>query len=204
MPQLLQPPTSTGYGLGQSMQTAGLWMAPSGLMMMLISPVGAKLSAARGPKTMLALGSLVIAIGYGLSLALLGSTWGLLVVTCVCNTGVALAYGAMPALIIGAVPQSETGSANSFSTLMRSIGTSVSAAVVGLILAHTTTNLGGYTVASLSGFRTGMLIGCGVSIVAALVALAIPARRDPTASPSAEYAREPTDRAAAERSVRAV
>jgi MFS family permease len=181
VPQLLQLPTATGYGLGQSMQAAGLWMAPSGLMMMLVSPLGAKISALRGPKTTLALGALVIAAGYGSSLALLGSTWGLLIVTCVCSTGVALAYGAMPALIIGAVPASETGSANSFNTLMRSIGTSISAAVVGLVLAHMTNDFGGHAVASLGGFRTGMLIGCAVALVAAAVALTIPGRSERTA-----------------------
>ena len=176
VPQLLQLPTATGYGLGQSMQAAGLWMAPSGLMMILVSPLGAKLSAARSPKITLALGGLVIALGYGSSLALLGSTWGLMIVTCICNTGVALAYGAMPALIMGAVPRSQTGAANSFNTLMRSVGTSVSAAVVGLVLAHMTMDLGGHTLPSQSGFRTGMLIGCGVALVAAAVALTIPTR----------------------------
>jgi MFS family permease len=176
VPQLLQLPTATGYGLGQSMQAAGLWMAPSGLVMMLVSPIGAKISAARGAKTTLALGALVIAAGYGSSLALLSSAWGLLVVTCVCSAGVALAYGAMPALIIGAVPASETGSANSFNTLMRSIGTSVSAAVVGLVLAHMTNDFGGHAVASLHGFRTGMGLGCVVALLAAAVALTIPGR----------------------------
>ena len=37
----------------------GLWMAPSGLMMMIMSPVGAKLSAARGPKVTLAVSTRV-------------------------------------------------------------------------------------------------------------------------------------------------
>lgn len=36
-PQLLQFPEATGYGLGQSMLAAGLWMAPGGLMMMIVS-----------------------------------------------------------------------------------------------------------------------------------------------------------------------
>ncbi|MEV5744834.1 MFS transporter [Microbispora rosea] len=102
--QILQLPAATGYGLGQSMLAAGLWMAPSGLVMMAVSPLGARLSAARGPKVTLIAGSLVMALGYGSSTALLGSTWGLLVVTCVCSMGVGLAYGAMPALIMGAVP----------------------------------------------------------------------------------------------------
>ncbi|WP_344566701.1 MFS transporter, partial [Streptomyces axinellae] len=43
IPQLLQFPAATGYGLGQSMVEAGLWMAPGGIMMMLVSPLGGKL-----------------------------------------------------------------------------------------------------------------------------------------------------------------
>jgi MFS family permease len=182
-PQLLQLPKATGYGLGQSMQAAGLWMAPAGLMMMLVSPLGAKLSAARTPKTTLVAGSLVIAVGYGSSVALMSSVWGLLAVSVIINSGVALAYGAMPALIMSAVPLSETGSANSFNTLMRSIGTTLSAAVVGVVLAHMTTQFGPYTLPSLNGFRTGMLIGCGVAVVAAAVAACIPLR---TAQPAAQ------------------
>ncbi|WP_207943593.1 MFS transporter [Actinomadura sp. KC345] len=94
--QLLQLPEATGYGLGQSMLAAGLWMAPSGLTMMAVSPLGAKLSAATAPKVTLGVGSLVIAIGYGCSMFLMGSTWGLLVVTVVCNAGVGLASGPCP------------------------------------------------------------------------------------------------------------
>ncbi|MFG2648739.1 MFS transporter [Streptomyces sp. NPDC048436] len=176
VPQLLQLPEATGYGLGQSMMAMGLWMAPAGLMMMALAPLGAKLSAARGPKVTLSLGSLVIAVGYGASLLLMGSTWGLLAVTLVCNTGVGLAYGAMPALIMGAVPQSETASANSFNTLMRSIGSSVSAAVIGVVLAQMTTDFGGHLLPSEGGFRAAMLMGCGVGLAAAVVAALIPVK----------------------------
>jgi hypothetical protein len=44
-PQLLQLPTSTGYGLGQSMVVAGLCMAPLGVTMMFMTPVYSRLSA---------------------------------------------------------------------------------------------------------------------------------------------------------------
>ena len=37
-PQILEMPTETGYGLGQSMLATGLWMAPGGLAMMVTSP----------------------------------------------------------------------------------------------------------------------------------------------------------------------
>ncbi|MDT0266852.1 MFS transporter [Streptomyces sp. DSM 44915] len=193
VPQLLQLPEETGYGLGQSMMAMGLWMAPGGLMMMVLSPFGAKLSAARGPKVTLAVGSMVIAIGYGMSLPLLGSTWGLLLVTLVCSSGVGLAYGAMPTLIMGAVPQSETASANSFNTLMRSVGTSVAAAVVGVVLAQLTTEFGGFPLPSEDGFRVAMLIGCGVALGAAAVATLIPVRAaGPGGDAEAEPATDPT------------
>ncbi|WP_244928112.1 MFS transporter [Nocardioides sp. W7] len=176
IPQLLQLPTETGYGLGQDMLQMGLWMAPGGFMMMLISPLGAKISHLRGPKVTLALGAVVISAGYLAAVLLMGSTWGLLVAVCIINSGVGFAYGAMPALIMGSVPVSETGSANSFNTLTRSVGTSIAAAVVGVVLAQMTTGFGGYAVPSESGFRTGLVIAAAVAALAALIASQIPNR----------------------------
>ncbi|MFC5910339.1 MFS transporter [Streptacidiphilus monticola] len=195
MPQLLQFPKATGYGLGQSMLAAGLWMAPGGLMMMFVSPLGGKLSNARGPKFTLVSGVLVIAAGYGVSLALMEWSWGIMVAGMVINSGVGLAYGAMPALIMGSVPLAETAAANAFNTLMRSLGTSIGSAVVGVVLAHLTTSMGGYTFTSESGFRAGLVVGCGVALVAAAVAALIPAGKPPVAAPG-QAARE-ADQAAA-------
>ncbi|TQF67055.1 MFS transporter [Rhodococcus spelaei] len=177
LPQLLQLPESTGFGLGQSMLVMGLWMAPGGIVMMLISPIGAKLSSARGPKITLIVGALIIALGYGSSMLLMGSAWGLMIVAAICGAGTGFAYGAMPALIMSAVPHSETAAANAFNTLSRSLGTSVAAAVVGLVLAQMSIQVGDYTLPTEDGFRTGLLIGCGVALVAAAVAACIPARR---------------------------
>ncbi|MFD6281261.1 MFS transporter [Streptomyces sp. NPDC060209] len=180
-PQLLQFPEATGYGLGQSMLAAGLWMAPGGVMMMIVSPLGGKLINARGPKIALVLGALVISLGYGISLFLMGSAWGLMIVGIVINSGVGLAYGAMPALIMSSVPVSETAAANGFNTLMRSLGTTIGSAVIGVVLAQMTMNLGGFSLASEDGFRVGLMIGCGVALVAAAVAALIPGLVRPAA-----------------------
>ncbi|MTE16117.1 MFS transporter [Nocardia sp. CT2-14] len=177
IPQLMQLPKSLGYGLGQSMMAMGLWMAPAGIMMMLISPVGAKLSALRGPKTTLVTGALIMAIGYGLALPFMGSIWGLLAVNILYSSGVAFAYGALPALIMGAVPRSETAAANGFNTLMRSIGTAMSSAVIGAVLAQMSVSLGGHSIPTEKGFQAAFLIGSGVSLLAAAMALMIPIRR---------------------------
>ena len=177
VPQLLQYPKATGYGLGQSMLAAGLWMAPAGIVMMLVSPLGGKITNVRGPKFTLVIGILVVAAGYGASLGLMGAAWGLMVGLMIINCGVGLAYGAMPALIMSSVPLSETAAANGFNTLMRSLGTSIGAAVIGVVLAQLTVNAGGHEIASENGFRVGLLIGCGVALLAAIIAAAIPAGR---------------------------
>ncbi|WP_300681856.1 MFS transporter [Nocardioides sp.] len=187
LPQLLQLPSATGYGLGQSMMQMGLWMLPGGIMMMLISPVGAKVSAARGPKITLALGSTIVAVGYAAAVLGMGSTWTLLIGICVINAGVGMAYGAMPALIMGSVPISETASANSFNTLMRSVGTSVSAAVIGVVLAQMTTSFGGYELPSKSGFQVGLWIGAIVALVAAAIAMTIPTSASKAAESHLEH-----------------
>ncbi|WP_338693590.1 MFS transporter [Streptomyces sp. Q6] len=184
-PQLLQFPEATGYGLGQPMLAAGLWIAPGGIMMMLISPLGGKLINARGPKTALIAGAVVIAVGYAAALPLMGTAWGIMLAGIVINSGVALAYGAMPALIMSSVPLSETAAANGFNTLMRSLGTTIGSAVVGVVLAQMTVGMGGYTIPSEGGFRTGLMIGCGVALASAAVAAFIPALRKPEAAEAA-------------------
>ncbi|MEU2248566.1 MFS transporter [Streptomyces sp. NPDC019224] len=182
-PQLLQFPEATGYGLGQSMLQAGLWMAPGGIMMMVVSPYGGKLTDARGPKFTLISGVLVIAAAYGLGILLMGTAWGLMLFLMVSSSGVGLAYGAMPALIMSAVPASETAAANGFNTLMRALGTSIGAAVIGAILAQMTTEAGGFTFTSEAGFRTGLVFGCGVALIAVAISAFIPAVRG-SAAPS--------------------
>ncbi|TRV77544.1 MFS transporter [Streptomyces sp. 130] len=182
-PQLLQFPEATGYGLGQTMLQAGLWMAPGGIMMMVVSPFGGKLTDARGPKFTLICGVLVIAAAYGLGILLMGSAWGLMLFLMVSSSGVGLAYGAMPALIMSAVPASETAAANGFNTLMRALGTSVGAAVIGAVLAQMTTETAGYTFTSESGFRTGLALGCAVALIAVAISAFIPAVRGSATAP---------------------
>ncbi|PTM89047.1 MFS transporter [Streptomyces sp. VMFN-G11Ma] len=174
LPQLLQLPKATGYGLGKSLLIAGLVMAPSGLVMMAVAPVSAALSRAKGPKASLMLGSLIVAAGYGLNIVLMSEVWQFVLVSCVIGSGIGFTYGAMPALIMGAVPPSQSGAANSLNTLMRSIGTSTASAVAGVILSQMTTDLGGVPLPSENGFKTVLAVGGGAALLAFVVASFIP------------------------------
>ncbi|MEU0075279.1 MFS transporter [Streptomyces sp. NPDC006332] len=188
LPQLLQLPEQTGYGLGRSLLTAGLVMAPSGLVMMATAPVSAAVSKAKGPKVTLMIGAVIVACGYGLNIVLMSEVWHLVLVSCVIGAGIGFTYGSMPALIMGAVPASETAAANSLNTLMRSIGTSVASAIAGVVLSQMTTTLGGYALPSEDGFRTVMALGAGAALLAFAIAAFIPRQRvspAPTPAPGA-------------------
>ncbi|MFE4918777.1 MFS transporter [Streptomyces sp. NPDC056661] len=178
LPQLLQLPVSTGYGLGQSMVVAGLCVAPLGLTMMFVAPLYARLSARRGPKVSLMLGMLIIAIGYGAGLGLMSAAWQTVMIAVVLGAGIGLAYSSLPALIIGAVDPSETGAANGLNTLMRSIGTSVSSAVIGMVLANTSVRMGPVQVPSMEGFRTSFMIATGAVLIGLVLAAFLPSQRD--------------------------
>ncbi|WP_399881385.1 MFS transporter [Streptomyces sp. BBFR51] len=177
LPQLLQLPEATGYGLGRSLLTTGLVMAPSGLVMMAFAPVSAKVSKSRGPKVTLMIGALIVAAGYGLNIVLMSEVWHLVLVSCVISAGIGFAYGAMPSLIMGAVPASETAAANSLNTLMRSLGTSTASAIAGVILAQMTIDLGGFAVPSESSFKVVMALGAGAALLAFAIASFIPRHR---------------------------
>ncbi|MFF9812463.1 MFS transporter [Streptomyces sp. NPDC014006] len=177
LPQLLQLPTATGYGLGQSMVVAGLCVAPLGLTMMFTAPVYARLSARYGPKVTLILGLLVIAVGYAGGLGLMSAAWQTVVTSVMLGAGIGLAYSSLPALIVGAVPASETGAANGLNTLMRSIGTSVSSAVIGMVLANTADHVGGTAIPTMHGFRVSFLIATGAVALGLIMALLLPGRR---------------------------
>lgn len=180
LPTLLQLPTGTGYGLGQSMTAVGLVLAPSGLVMIAMAPVSARVSRTRGPKTTLIAGMLVVAAGYGTNLVLMSEIWHLVLVSMVIGAGIGLAYGSMPSLIMAAVPLSETAAANSLNTLARAIGTSVSSAVTGAVLAGLTVSFGPQQVPSETGFRVVIAIGAAAALVAASVAALLPGRPAPT------------------------
>ncbi|MYT70817.1 MULTISPECIES: MFS transporter [unclassified Streptomyces] len=177
LPQLLQLPSATGYGLGQSMVVAGLCVAPLGLTMMFTAPVYARLSARFGPKVTLILGMLIIAIGYGAGIGLMSAAWQTIVIAVVVGAGIGLAYSSLPALIIGAVDASETGAATGLNTLMRSIGTSVSSAVIGMVLANTANHVGGVAIPTLHGFRVSFLIATAAVAVGVVLALFLPKRK---------------------------
>lgn len=184
-PQILELPTETGYGLGLSMLEAGLWMAPGGLAMMVTAPIAARIMARSGPKFTLSIGCLVISVSYVAGTQLLGAPWHVSLFWVMVNIGVGFAFASMPTLIIAAVPVSETAAANGINQLARSLGTSLSSAVIGAVMGAMTTTVAGHQVPSREAVVAALLIAAGAAGVAALLAMAIPrAKNDETVQPA--------------------
>ncbi|WKK12510.1 MFS transporter [Rhodococcus ruber] len=176
-PQLLMAPVVTGYGFGLSMVATGLVLAPSGLVMMALSPVSARITTRYGPRTTLAAGAVVVYLGYLLAYVACSEIWHIVVAAMIIGAGIGLAYAAMPALIMTAVPLSETAAANSLNALMRSVGTSSSAAVVSVLLAADTLNVGTATVPALDAFRATFLVAALAAVVGLALTVAVPRSR---------------------------
>ncbi len=174
VPQLLQMPEATGYGLGQSILAAGLWMAPGGLMMMVFAPVSSGLMRSIGPKHTLMIGGAVLGSGYLVALVLMGAPWQLLVASCVASAGVGIGYAAMPTLILDAVPAREAASAVGVNGLMRSAGTTLAAAVMATLLTSSTASLGGFAVPTESAFRWCFVVGALAAFIGVALAAAVP------------------------------
>lgn len=183
LPQLLQMSEATGYGLGRSLIVTGLVMAPQGLVMMALSSHGARITKSKGPKATLMIGSAIVAAGHLLTMVMMSGVWQVVVASCVVAIGVGFAYGALPALIMEAVPVSETAAANGLNALMRSIGTTASSALAGLILANMTTDFHGVHIPTENGLRAVLALGVGAGVLSFTFASLIP-RGAPTQVPA--------------------
>lgn len=177
LPQLLQLPTSLGYGLGQTLLEAGLWMAPGGLMMLLFAPVSSRLMGSVGPKATLMIGSAVIGGGYLVSIAVMGSAWQLAAAAVLASIGVGIGYAAMPSLVLDASPPREAGSAVGVNALARSIGTTLAAALMGTVLTSSTTPVGGVPVPTEGAFQLCFVLGAVAAFLGVAIAATIPRAR---------------------------
>ncbi|MEV0980111.1 MFS transporter [Streptomyces sp. NPDC049915] len=172
--QLVQAPKATGYGLQLSIVATGLCLLPGGVTMLLLSPVSARISAARGPRITLALGAAVIACGYAVRIVDSRDLWMIILGATVVATGTTLAYSALPTLILRAVPAGQTASANGVNVLMRTIGQAVSSAAVAAVLVHHSSPVAGTPVPALHGYLLAFAMAGAVALVACAAALSIP------------------------------
>jgi MFS family permease len=169
----VQAPTATGYGFGSSVLVAGLCLLPSGVLMLVLAPLTAPLSARWGAGRVLALAGLVIAAGLLVRIVLVHSLWQIVVGTAIIGAGSGIGYAMLPTLINHFTPAEDLAAANGINSLARSLGSTFASAIGGSILASVTIALGGFDVPTLSAYRILFAICAGAALAAAVLGLVI-------------------------------
>ncbi|MFC5338512.1 MFS transporter [Leucobacter denitrificans] len=172
--QQLQAPLGTGYGLGLSVTEAGLWMVPSGLAMVVLSPLNGYLLNRVGGKAVLIAGTVIIALGYVARNIFYHTPLEVSFAAALVSIGTAFAYAAMPTLIMSAVPLEQTASANGLNTVLRQVGTSVSSAAVAAVVSITYVLVDGGSYPTWNGIVILNIVAAVAALVGGAAALAIP------------------------------
>lgn len=125
----VQSPTSSGFGLGSSVAVAGLMLVPYSVTTMAGGRSAHALSRRLSREAIVAGGCTVYLVAT-LALAFWHeTTWQLLAVMALGGLGSGCTFGAMPGLIVRAVPEEETGSAMAFNHLLRFVGFAAGSAI---------------------------------------------------------------------------
>ena len=173
--QILQAPVATGYGFGLSMLVAGLLLLPIGGSMVIFSSVSARISDRQGPRTTVIAGSALLVVGNAGIAFLPGSVWLMVIAATVGAIGAALAYSALPLLIMAAVPRTETAAANSLNTLMRQLGTSTVTAVAAAVSGVLVVQADGHLLPAGAAYTIIFLAAAAAAGVALVIAARTPA-----------------------------
>jgi MFS family permease len=142
--------------------------------MLLLAPVSAKLASRYGAPRILTLGALVVTAGWIVRMVFIDSLFQIIVGATIVGAGTAIGYATMPAIINAHTPVSELGAANGLNSLVRSVGSSLASAIGGALLAASTMSLGGHEIPTLDAYRELFALCAGASLIAAIIALAIP------------------------------
>ncbi|MGN0122220.1 MAG: MFS transporter [Rhodococcus sp. (in: high G+C Gram-positive bacteria)] len=178
--QQLQLPEITGFGFGLSAATAGLCMVPGGLTMLVVSPLSARMTARFGGRTTLLAAGLLMTVAYGFRMVFDDTVALIVIGSVLVSIGNAMAFATMPALIMGAVPLSETAAANGLNSLLRTIGSSSMSAVVAALVAGLTMEVAGTVFPAHSAFVAMFGIAGAATFSASLAAMFLPRQQPST------------------------
>lgn len=181
----VEMPKATGYGFGASVTAGGLCMLPGGLIMIPGAAITGRLINRRGATFVLALGAVIMAVGWVQRLLISSSYFWVVLGTLIVGAGVAMCSASLPSIVNAHTPVQVLGAANSLNNLVRSVGSSIASAVGGTVMASIVLSLGGVELPSIGAFR----VLFAICAVASLVAFAIAALMPP--APRAEISPRP-------------
>lgn len=142
----------------------GLAMLPTAVGNLLIMPIHRRLTARQGPRAALATGIAAAGLSY-LALAVWHHTLPqILLGILAMDAGIGLAFSAVGALVVEAVPAEQTGVSAAVNTVMRTVGGSLGTAVGGSVLTWSTGESSYVTVLLLYAAALAGALICAIQV----------------------------------------
>jgi EmrB/QacA subfamily drug resistance transporter len=186
LPEFVQTPTAAGYGFGASITRSGLMLLPSAVTMFIVGLFAGRLARRLGGRALVIAGCLIGCAAMSMLAFAHHHQWQIYVSSGLMGIGFGLAFSAMSALIVAAVPPSQTGVASGMNANIRTIGGSIGAAVMASIV---TSQLEPSGLPREAGYTTGFTVMAGGLLLAAAAGLLMPsARRLRSAAGGPEHA----------------
>ncbi|AYJ48421.1 MFS transporter [Rhodococcus sp. P1Y] len=186
----VQTPADTGYGLGRSAMIAGLVLVPFSLASVAANRLLPIVSRWLPRNLIMPIGALAFVAALMLFLVGRSELWIVFVVMGIAGLGVGFTFAAMPAFIVSAVPAHETGSALGVNTVTRTVGGAIGSALSATVLAAYT--LPGAVFPTDDGYSAIIVVGAGLWVGTAVLALVLPYARRRSSTRTATY--DVTDR----------
>jgi EmrB/QacA subfamily drug resistance transporter len=175
LPEFVQTPKSAGYGFSATITKSGLMLLPSSATMFVVGMFVGRLARRFGGKALVIVGCLVGAAAMGILAFAHAQEWEVYLSTALMGIGFGLAFAAMSALVVAAVPPSQTGVASGMNANIRTIGGSIGSAVMASIV---TASLQSSGLPDESGYTIGFAVMTGGLVAAAVAAGLIPSVRE--------------------------
>lgn len=133
----VQSPVASGYGFGATVLGASLvFLLPGAVAGFVTAVLSGRYIDRFGARIVLVVGAMAGVVGFTLLAVLHDQPWQVIAATVLANAYISLAYGALPALVVQEVDAGETGVATSMNAIARTIGSSVAAAIVAVLLSR--------------------------------------------------------------------
>jgi EmrB/QacA subfamily drug resistance transporter len=173
LPELVQEPTSTGYGFGASVTAAGLFLLPSTIAIVLVGQMAGRLERRIGSRGSLLGGALFALASYVLLVADHSHEGEIYVAAGLLGIGIGLSFSAMANLIVQNVRQEQTGVATGMNAVTRTLGGAFGGQVAATLLAGTVAAAG---IPTSSGFTLSFVM-CLIAVALAVgFAVLVPRR----------------------------
>ena len=162
------PRDRAGYGFSATVLYASVvFLLPGAITGFVTATASGRFIDRFGARRVLMAGASSGVAGFAILALWHSATWQIIVAGILTNAYISLAYGALPALVVSEAQPGETGVATGVNAIARTVGSSVAAALVAVLLEHSV------GAAGLPSERAFVLIFAAGAVTAALATLLI-------------------------------